>query len=522
MSKKLVYLMFLVIILTGVLVASTNVHRVEAPSTTIYIRADGSVEPFTDLIFTADNITYYFTDNFNASIVVERSNIIIDGDEYTLTGPYTEIGFNLTDLTNVTITNVNVVGFGYGIYLQSSILNIISGNNITLNEGNIYLGYSSDNTITGNTITDGAEAIQLYASSNNTISGNNMSDNYNGVWLRSNSTENVISGNNITGNHGDGIKFEAFCHHNIIDRNEIIGNTGDGIEIYNCSNNTISGNNITINNDDGIELSYYSNNNTIFGNNVTANDEEGIWLFGVSNNTMYRNDVTKNIYNGIIFEGSSNYNKVYANNIENNGNGIVLRYSSNNSIYHNNIVNNTYPASTEASMSTWDNGFEGNYWSDYSGTDTNYDGVGEVPYEIDSDNNDMHPLMGTFYNFNTFLAKHVNVICNSTVYSFEYVDSTINLLVSNSSKDQKFGFVRICIPHTLMNETYHVTVNGTEPYYVNYNIADNWTHRWIYFEYEHSTLEIVITPEFPLLIFLPLFMTATLLATIVYRRKDSR
>lgn len=66
-----------------------------------------------------------------------------------------------------------------------------------------------------------------------------------------------------------------------------------------------------------------------------------------------------------------------------------------------------------------------------------------------------------------------------------------------------------------MSEPYNITVNGTEPYYINYNLADNYTHRWIYFEFEHSTLEIVIVPEFPSLIILPIFMVTTLLAAMV-------
>jgi hypothetical protein len=34
----------------------------------------------------------------------------------------------------------------------------------------------------------------------------------------------------------------------------------------------------------------------------------------------------------------------------------------------------------------------GNYWSDYTGTDGNGNGLGDSPYSIDTDN-DEHPLM---------------------------------------------------------------------------------------------------------------------------------
>ena len=94
------------------------------------------------------------------------------------------------------------------------------------------------------------------------------------------------------------------------------------------------------------------------------------------------------------------------------------------------------------------------------------------------------------------------------------------MYVSNMTSNQTLGFCRVRIPHVLMNETVPITVlvNGTEPHYWNYTLYDDGNNKWIYFEYEHSTLEIVITPEFPSLIILPLFMIATLLATLLYRK----
>jgi hypothetical protein len=74
----------------------------------------------------------------------------------------------------------------------------------------------------------------------------------------------------------------------------------------------------------------------------------------------------------------------------------------------------------------------------------------------------------------------------------------------------------------LMSEPFNVTVNGANPTYWNYTLYDNGTYRWIYFTYEHSTLEIIIVPEFPSFLILPLFMMATLLAVITYRRKYSK
>ncbi len=43
---------------------------------------------------------------------------------------------------------------------------------------------------------------------------------------------------------------------------------------------------------------------------------------------------------------------------------------------------------------SWDNGREGNFWSDYNGTDSNHDGIGDTPYTIDILNQDRYPLDG--------------------------------------------------------------------------------------------------------------------------------
>ncbi len=94
--------------------------------------------------------------------------------------------------------------------------------------------------------------------------------------------------------------------------------------------------------------------------------------------------------------------------------------------------------------------------------------------------------------------------------------------MSKMTGDQTSGFVRISIPHALMFEPYNVTVDGANPIYWNYSLYDDGESRWIYFSYEHSTVEIVIIPEFPLLIILPLFMIITLLAVAVYKEKIKR
>ena len=78
---------------------------------------------------------------------------------------------------------------------------------------------------------------------------------------------------------------------------------------------------------------------------------------------------------------------------------MYIESSSSNEIFHNNFMDNYYQAVIyDNSVNAWDNGCEGNYWSDYNGTDSNGDCIGDTPYVIDADNMDSYPLMNPFWN----------------------------------------------------------------------------------------------------------------------------
>ena len=85
LERKLLFITFLAILLTNLLGMAIKVEKVKA-SGTIYIRADGSVDPLTAPISSVDNVTYTFTDNIYDEIVVERNYTVIDGDGYSLEG----------------------------------------------------------------------------------------------------------------------------------------------------------------------------------------------------------------------------------------------------------------------------------------------------------------------------------------------------------------------------------------------------------------------------------------------------
>jgi len=486
----------------------------------IYIKADGSIDPITAPIQRNEN-TYTLLGNTSISLIIEKDNIVLDGAGFTLEGP----GFgdsppriNMTDISNLIITNMVIRGPNHGIVMSNCANIKILENDIEIRLGKkgVMLKSSSNISIIGNRIIGKMAAVELSLSSNNTISGNYLSTytGHNGVLLSNSSnnniTENIIfsstfgvnmyysSGNNIIDNnltmHWTSISLESSSNNQIdgnmmeehrgmtydvglymnnSDNNDIVRNTIRDtqrcIQIENSSNNILKNNTIIENNKKdngswGIRLTE-SSKNTIIENSIksTTSNEDYPWiLFGIilaysshnlinsnnvidyewgmgftssHNNTISENAITnnfrgidltasennsisgnyiannvdgiaiENVYNGIfgniiinntnfgIFLNGAGYNNIIGNNITHNGRGILVSICYNNVIHHNNFVNNTNHVETDDSNGIWDNGEEGNYWDNYTGLDSDNDGVGETPYVIAENNQDNYPLM---------------------------------------------------------------------------------------------------------------------------------
>jgi hypothetical protein len=133
------------------------------------------------------------------------------------------------------------------------------------------------------------------------------------------------------------------------------------------------------------------------------------------------------------------------------------------------------------------------------------------------------------YNVTYFTPPIVPHTCNVTVISNSTISDlvapiwiehpeVIFLKLNATGTEESTGFCRVSFPTVLMNGTYHVFVNGTEVEHILLPCSSA-DYSYLYFTYVHSTAEIVIVPEFPSFLVLPLLMTATLLSVATYRRR---
>ena len=182
-------------------------------------------------------------------------------------------------------------------------------------------------------------------------------------------------------------------------------------------------------------------NNCIISKNIINGTQNGIFIN--SSYDLISGNLLINNINGIISENSSN-NIIYNNNFLNNtGSGITFNNSTNNKIYKNEFINNHIQSQLRADSTgnifylTLPIG--GNYWSDYTGTDSNNDGIGDTPY-INMGLVDNYPIMkplspiitisDPINNATVTVNKIINITFNEPIQAginFDYITVTNNI-----------------------------------------------------------------------------------------------
>lgn len=384
------------------------------------------------------------------------------------------VNTNSSVIENVTSSNSDI-----GLYVLYSYNNTILNNTVyNASHFGISLQYSNRNTLSHNIVTRCSYDVKLLTSHQNDIIANLMTNStaFYGLILTQDSLYNYISDNIVRFNQWAGIALDKKSRLNTVARNLIEFNKGTT---------------------GGLELADGSSDNLIMENTFNQNS------YGITST-------------------SSKYKSLQVSDI----------------IYKNNFLNNTvqvYNLALPYNLNcTWDNGAEGNYWSNFVGTDANRDGISDNANHIDTFNVDRYPLMEPWSRNRTFAVNgtpfSVNMVTNSTIGDFNFNSALPNphIAFNVTGPAGAKGFCNVTIPKTLLNVSdigqWAIIIDGilVTP---TQTIRENVTYTFFYLTYDFTTHRIRIEgtnayPEFTVqAILLLTFFFATLSVGVLARAR---
>ncbi len=470
----------------------------------------------------------------------DRRNTVIDGgaelgkivvlilaNSVNVSGFTVRNGGDAIRISNSSRCNIrgNNVTFndGYGIYLDSTSNSVIEGNAISSNlYDGIQLFNSSGNTIANNTIAANS-GYGIYSDGRNTITNNTASNNRYGIYLSSRG--NLLRSNRIENNtlnfgveqysqdvDASNTVNEKRVYYWINQRDREVPTDAGYVAVINSTRIKVGGltlksnwhgvlfvnttssviRNVSITDNRFGILFEGGGNNTVDGNVISSN-YNGIQLFNSSGNGVSGNAITLSLFDGVQVI-SSGRNRFVGNTVSNNSRyGIYLQKSSGNLIYGNNFLNNRIQLYSLASSNTWDNGAEGNYWSDYAGKDPDGDGVGET--QLPHLGVDYYPLIEPWRTIRVFgilwgeTTYYTVIASNSTISRFSFSQPRGQMSFNATGPSSTTGFCNISIPLELLGGSFTVLVDGAS---VNYVLGQNSTHSSLYFTYSHTTRNIKV------------------------------
>ncbi len=457
--------------------------------------------------------------NKSLSLVGEnQTTTAIDGGSV---GSVVTVDADSVSLVGFTIQNsgLNYPPYGndFGLLLDHSVGGNVSSNIFVGNRIGVYLFFSEQNRLEDNLVYSNIESgIWLWHSGRNTLSRNVLFNNTYGFGVFGNEFEDFNNSIDVTNSvEGKPIYYVVGGANEVFDDSKSIGalyliscvnitvrnlnltGNGQGVFCYNVTQSRIQ--NLTASrNNYGVDL-LSSNNNTV-SNNYCENNWVGIRLESSNTNAVKDNTLVAGEKGISLYEADAN--RVEGNTIRNSVFGIRLSTSHSNQVFRNNFVQNVAQADLVSSnQNVWDDGHEGNFWSDNNVSDGDRNGIADEEYIVAAVDWDRFPLSGLYHAFEIDYGaeyQEVGVISNSTVLGLTFEEGGRAIVLAVEGPNETLGFCRVRVPHSLVEPELNVIIDGglVNVSYANYNLYDGGVYRSIYFEYGHSAHEIVILYEF--------------------------
>ena len=178
-------ILIVLLILSAFMVSFSQINSVQAQDR-ILILEDGSVDG-TDQIHGDGEVYTIAGDISKQAIIVQKSDIVIDGKGYTISTPPSAAGYNIKvrNMDNVTIKNVTLKDSYMGILIEASTNVTILGNTVSIGDPGLF--YT-------------AAAIRIEGGGSHTIVGNTIKNSQVGIWLTETTHNNTIYNNNFINN----------------------------------------------------------------------------------------------------------------------------------------------------------------------------------------------------------------------------------------------------------------------------------------------------------------------------------
>lgn len=330
-------------------------------------------------------------------------------------------------------------GILYGIQLNQGPDSIVMRNNVSesgSNAGIIIL--DSDRTEVFQNLVMNSTNEGLYISSNSTVVRNNRiidsgSNSIRVMYCNASIVDNYLEGctewgtiltgcqsaqildniHHLTG----GITSQEGSVNSVIKNNTVIDSFRVGVTARNSRNCLIENNTIDNSTEPSIDIEYFSNSSIVRDNYVRNSADYGIRVLN-SSDCIVEGNLIEDSKNMGIHTIDAESTGIFNNTVFNcQTTGIYIKYSLDTTVsgnvvsgsvdkdvvaYHSSsclVFLNSFESSLsvlgendQSNLVQWDNGTYGNYWANYVGHDSNFDGIGDTAYYVNTNAVDYYPL----------------------------------------------------------------------------------------------------------------------------------